>query len=118
MNNIFVFGTLKKGFYNHTRFNFDKNTKFIKDVELAGYKMHDLGQYPCIKKTGAPGDIIHGEIYTYLDKDTQGIISRMESSAGYAPETVTIDGIEAVVYIYMGKRTSPVIKSGKWEKKI
>jgi len=39
MTKIFVYGTLKEGCSNHTRFEFDKNNTFLRDAELLGAKI-------------------------------------------------------------------------------
>ena len=78
MTNIFIYGSIRKGNYNHSRFGFDKKTKFLGEDLLKGALIYNLGSYPCIVLTNNEKDVVYGELYEYLDEDCEKMIKRME----------------------------------------
>ena len=59
---IFVYGTLRKGCYNHVRFGMEIEGKFVKEDYVHGYKLLHC-QYPFMIPTGNEEDVVVGEIY-------------------------------------------------------
>jgi len=100
VNKIFVYGTLRKGCYNHNYAYFSKNTKFIKEAVLSGAEMYDLGGYPCIVLTSNLEKEVYGEIYKYLNNDTKEKIKYMEEIAGYKEVILELMGMEVITYVY------------------
>ena len=96
MNKVFVYGSLKKGFYNYERCGLDK-AKFIGKGILKGYKMYSLGSYPCI--VADEKSQVYGEIYEYTDKQTEERIKNMELSAGYIEVEVQVGTVKALTYV-------------------
>ncbi|MFP4568342.1 MAG: gamma-glutamylcyclotransferase family protein [Candidatus Woesearchaeota archaeon] len=114
MNKIFVYGKLKKNFFNHTKYGFNMKTKFIKNAILEGYLMYNLGGKPCIVETKDKRDIVVGEIYEYFDSDCERAIKRMEEDAGFKETIVTIDGAQVKTFVFDRKPNNHVIKEGIW----
>lgn len=115
------YGTLRSGQYNYTRFNLDELSKRITQVWLSGYKMHCLGSYPMVVKTGDEADKILVDCVVIEDKTTRYQIHYMELGAGYGVEIVNVDGVDYTLYTYPeeGNYTSPYapkIKNGDWVK--
>lgn len=120
MSIIFVYGTLKEGCYNHTRFGFDKGTKFLEDAVLRGARMYDLGEYPCVVLTGNEEEQVHGEVYEFVDDACEKEIRRMEFGSGYVEREVRVNSYTATIFVYLNPpEDARSIESGRWvDKKI
>lgn len=123
---IFVYGSLKKGFYNHSLIEpFEK----IADGTING-KMYSLGAFPAIVLTNDPNELIHGEVY---DVNTVSGLRRLDCLEGYDPnsednfydrvpvdcETTTGEIIKVHVYCFKGRSAERLsekeqIKNGIW----
>lgn len=125
---IFVYGTLREGFYNFERILKGRTTN-IQLATIEGYDMLNLGSYPGI----ITGDnVVHGELLSInpnvylqtlqvLDK-LEGYDPSQKSKSLYHREIQKVkleDGtvVDAYIYIYNRKRGitgfSP-IESGNW----
>ena len=118
MVRYFIYGTLKKGFYNYDSLNFDKNARFICNGKIKG-KIFDLGAYPCVV-LGEEGEV-YGEIYE-LNEETGEKVDAMEKGAGYSlkkVKAISDNGeIEVLVYVYDDvPKNGKLIEEGKWSKK-
>ena len=114
---VFIYGSIKCGFYNHSRFGFNQNTNFLGEAVLKRAKMYNLGSYPCIVLTENENDLVYGELYEYLDSETERQIRLMEEGAGYKEVKVIINGIEAKTFVFnKPSENSALIESGKWTK--
>jgi len=81
---IAAYGTLRKGFYNHNRF---EGVRYLGTTEISGFDLYDLGPYPCVIKNE------NGKITIDLlevVEDTKKAIDRMEIGAGYNIEEIEI----------------------------
>jgi len=83
---LFVYGTLKKGFYNHTRcLKGNEGVKLIDDdAKVNGFRLcsvHD--SYPAMFPTGDEEDVVSGEIYEISNGRVWESIEMMEVGAGY-----------------------------------
>jgi gamma-glutamylcyclotransferase (GGCT)/AIG2-like uncharacterized protein YtfP len=76
---LFVYGTLKKGHYNHRIL---ERSKFIRKDHIPGYTLYDTGHYPVAIKSEIASHFIEGEIYE-IDHETWSIVNEMERYAGY-----------------------------------
>jgi len=95
-NFIVVYGTLRNTMYNNKRFPIT----FIKNFDLVGFKMYNLGAYPMIIHTGNDEDVVKGEVYQ-ASQPTIEMIDRMEYGAGYSKMLVEVDeNITAGVYVF------------------
>ena len=78
MKTIFVYGSLKKGYYNHSII---KGSTFVGTKVLLGYQLYDTGfGYPAIAKDKW-GSVL-GEVYQ-IEEDIFNSINNMELGAGY-----------------------------------
>lgn len=113
---IAVYGSLRPGCYNFDRvagiFGADSikplGTHVVKGFAL--YKVND--SYPGVKKSE------HHQLTVDLVEVTPlayEFIRRMELGANYAEETITVDGVEAIIYTYDGTiQQFNLIKEGDW----
>ena len=114
METFFIYGSLKRGFPNHDRFDFDKKSRFLGEATLNGARMYDLGPFPCVVLTNDPKDAVHGEIYEVTDDECASMIRRMERGAGYVETKVEANGREAATFVYDGVQEAPAIPDGTW----
>lgn len=118
MKKCLFYGTLRKNgprekTYNYNRFG---GQIYIKTLKIKGFKMADLGYYPCIFK--ADGEIVV-ELHN-VESEAAKNIEMMELGAGYKFEDIDLDGEKARIYYYCGKNLSEnrfkfqLIESGDW----
>lgn len=77
---IFVYGSLKKGFYNHNAYLAD--AEYIGTGVIDGYDMYSLGKFPAIVEGNG---MVCGELY----KVTEEELSAVDMLEGYNPLTDT-----------------------------
>ena len=79
--------------------------------------MYNLGSYPCIVLTENENDLVYGELYEYLDSETERQIRLMEEGAGYKEVKIIINGVEVKTFVFdKPPKSSTLIESGKWTK--
>lgn len=115
MVNIFVYGTLKKGFALNYLF---VDSKFVGEASLKGYEMYSLTFFPCITKGKGK---VFGEVYNI----SKNLLKRLDLvEIGYRREEVNIEvsGKKMKVYIYIDnvdRSKFPFklkkVNSGVWE---
>jgi len=124
MSKVIVYGTLKKGGRLH---RYMRDSKFIVDVAVTGYKMYDSGfGYPFIAKGDKHKDSVWGEKYEVSD-DTlkmldmvEGVDSGLFKRVDLKDEKDWSDSRDST-YIYVGdeylKSVSDAeeVKSGRWK---
>lgn len=121
MHRICFYGSLKQGFYNRDRFDnhFGESAiKHLKNTELKGFRMYDLGPYPACVKTGNESDTIQVELVEVSSRCKE-YIDMMEFGAGYHIEHVIIDDIPAIIYVFNGnyiKESYSIVENGNWQK--
>lgn len=105
MNNehtIFVYGTLKKGCYNHNRWlgpwSLMIHGDFKGYLTLTGYALH-TGQYPCMVRTNDALDKVRGELYTISDLGKKAL-DMLERDYEYTQ-------VKPGVYAYVGPEDFP-----------
>lgn len=97
---MFFYGTLKKGHYNHTRFNEDGIGKFIGEDRVTGFSLVQPKNLPYPFAIEDEKGTVKGELYEVEDHLFQ-MLHRMELGAGYEARNITTtkDGVEAVMYV-------------------
>jgi gamma-glutamylcyclotransferase (GGCT)/AIG2-like uncharacterized protein YtfP len=91
---LFMYGSLKEGFYNFDRFGGQRVIQ--KGVRISGFTMLNLGSYPgAIRWDGVGPNGIVGEIHEFTPAAFEGV-ERMEIGAGYERQRVTTDTGESV----------------------
>ena len=117
MHRIFVYGTLKKNFHNHSLL---KDSEFLgpAKTKLEEYTMVSLGEFPGIVLSGSTS--ISGEVY--LIDDT--VFKKLDYLEGYPDfynrKRIIVKGksdLEMSVWIYYLDKSfldNPVISDGIW----
>lgn len=116
MKNMFVYGSLKKGCFNHSLIKDNPRNRLIREEIISGYKMYLLYSYPVIKLSLSE-DKISVELYNLSDEVFEQI-DKMECLANCNPVEVKDDGgKQGTLYIYSGKvNKNNFISSGHWTK--
>ena len=124
MSKVIVYGTLKKGGRLH---RYMRDSKFIVDVAVTGYKMYDsVFGYPFIAKGDKHKDSVWGEKYEVSD-DTlkmldmvEGVDSGLFRRVDLKDEKGWSDSRDST-YIYVGDEylksvsSTEEVKSGIWQ---
>ncbi len=109
--NIFVYGTLKRGFRLHEAMG---DALFLGEDAVRG-RLYSLGAFPGLKQGR---DVVKGELY---DVDPY-LIKRLDNIEGhptfYRRTELTLEsGKKALVYVYQGEVSKKnYIPKGVWEK--
>ena len=127
----FVYGSLRRGEFNHNRFRGFPEA-FQCEGFIRGAYLKSLGSYPAIVPTEDQTAIVRGEIYD-LPEDLHEIILRMELGAGYEfrPVLVNVEAnkdeapgatvpIEASAYFFrLPERISNIqpVEGGDWTRR-
>lgn len=106
MKKIVVYGSLKKGAYNHKRFGLGDPVGFGK-VRGEMYKMYS---YPILfEEAFAESDKVREhEVEVYeVDTELYYAIKNMEVGAGYYPQEVEVDGHTGTIFYIRPERHKP-----------
>jgi gamma-glutamylcyclotransferase (GGCT)/AIG2-like uncharacterized protein YtfP len=114
---VFVYGTLKNGFYNHY---IVEQQEFLgkATTAYAAFSMLNLGTYPGVFARGY--DIIHGELYRVNDSCFQTLM-RLETPYGYEPQNTLVvtedeEQHEAIMFVSAKPRqVYGIVPGGNWE---
>lgn len=124
---LFVYGSLRRGEYNHARVNTwvaGEKLTHIANGWIQGAALYNLGAYPAIKAASGSSRVI-GEVYD-VPRRLFSHINSMEVGAGYESRPVQVVGhnniadmgetpIEALAYFYTGQVNPKTrIHSGDW----
>lgn len=96
---LFVYGSLKKGFFNHNRFGFGDAAKFVGEGTASGVSLVRLGDLPYPHAFVNEDGQVKGEVYDLDDERIANAIDAMEHGAGYHPHTVNVNGDDAVMCV-------------------
>lgn len=112
---LFVYGSLKKGFFNHKRFGFDK-LNFLGEKVIKGYALINLGQYPGMVNAD-PESTVKGEIYEIDDGTSEfNHLNNVEKGAGFTFNQVNIPGEELYAFLFAyGEDEGMRIDGGEWK---
>ena len=122
MNNlIFVYGTLKKNFGNHSVMG--ESTFLGKFITPAKYTMLSCGGFPAVTLNG--NTAIHGEVYNVTSEKDLARIFRLEGYSGIkdspenwydVEEVETPYGIAQMFVWKNNKYDLEIVKTGIWNK--
>ena len=93
---VFVYGSLKKGFYND---HILKDSEFIGTEVVHGYSMSSLGAYP-MAYNDPEGQIV-GELY-YITPETLERLDMLESEGKYYDRLVVNGVTNSNFFMYVG----------------
>ena len=112
---VFVYGTLRKGQYNHSRLDF---AKLIEEIDYINGEMYNYGSFPAI--TLESDNRVIGEVYEV----DENILRSLDSLEGYPSfydrkDVVTEKGHKVFVYFMEQEKVERLDKigSGDWLKR-
>lgn len=115
---IFVYGTLRKGFYNHRVLG---NSEFVSEFKTEpSFTMVSLGAFPAVIPKG--NTAIEGEIYRVVEEKDMQNINGLEGYRGegknnmYDIHKIQTPHGEALMYVFKDAKGYPVVESGNWKK--
>lgn len=107
------YGSLMMGMENHLVYQ--KHLKFIGKVELTGFRMFSLIDFPYVIRSGDPRHKIVAELYKVVDKKTEQSIHEMELDEGYIFSEVDIADKKFGIYVFESTvNNSAEVVSGDW----
>lgn len=110
---VFAFyGSLRRGMENHVLHK--NHLKYLFSARLRGYKLYSRGEFPIAVRSNNTNDSIVVEIFSIADRTTREMIHKLEMDEGYFLETISIDGVEAGIYLVENPENYPLVKSGDW----
>lgn len=114
-NQIAVYGTLRKGFGNHSLLA-NKDTEYLGRCKTEPkFTMKSLGMFPGVYENG--GTSITVEVYKINDD----VFKRVDGLEGfptfYDRQEINTEFGKAWMYFLKGKTNHPIVTSGDWTKK-
>jgi len=117
---IFVYGSLKLGFYNNRGWEMYKHGKFKGCGYVTGFSLWDYGSYPGITKDLENNSKVFGEVWE-VPHDLFTGLDRMETGAMYQQDAVTVDRIDGTktkaILWFSQSKSDTKIENGFWNKK-
>jgi len=102
---IFVYGTLRKGFVPHSYLH-GWSVRFLGEGTIAGI-LYDLGEYPGAVPSDDPDNEIRGELYELTDPENQlRVLDGIEEFDSAQPETSLFVRKSARVRLRTGKEVA------------
>lgn len=95
---IFVYGTLKKGHYNHKRFHMDTQTMIEAEDKVRDLSLVMTNEYYPTAILDLDSHIV-GEVWYITDESMLAKLRAMERSAGYSEvKVITKKGHEVLIF--------------------
>ena len=118
MHNVFVYGSLMRGFGNHGLL---KESAFISDATAEGLRLYTLGAFPAVLAGDDGDNPVRGEVYS-VDDETLRRLDRLEGHPTFyrrEEKQVWVENYNAYMPCYFYLFQSPIepharIESGSW----
>ena len=111
--NAFAFyGSLRRGMENHTLHA--HQLEYLFSARLRGYQLYSRGGFPIAVKSPSSTNSIVVEVFKIVDRPTIEMIHKLEMDEGYILERLTVDNIQANIYLYENAKNYPLVESGDW----
>lgn len=107
--NVFVYGTLRRGFGNHEYLL--SHAPLVEEIDLRGYEMWagQGGGIPVIRSSSDASSLVHGEVYEVDERTLQGL-DRLEGH----PDWYVRTEIQPGLWTYLaGEDWNMTIESGR-----
>ena len=89
---------------------------YIRTVELKGFRMFSLGEYPYVVRAGED-DTIVAELFEITNPDTEQMIRTMELEADYILSTVRIENTLFGIFLFeSAAQTDQCVVHGDWQR--
>jgi gamma-glutamylcyclotransferase (GGCT)/AIG2-like uncharacterized protein YtfP len=104
---VFVYGTLKRGYFNHMRCLYGRpNVEFVGTAETVNkLTLYDMGPFPFVTKDGKGVSTIKGEVFN-IDAEVFADLDHLEGYPGEGYDRCEIpvrlaDGTKTTAWIYI-----------------
>jgi gamma-glutamylcyclotransferase (GGCT)/AIG2-like uncharacterized protein YtfP len=102
-----------RGMQNY--FLYEKHLKFLGKVQLTGFRMFSLTEFPYVIRSGDARHQIVAELYKVIDKKTEQSIHEMELEEGYIFSEVEIADNKFGIYLFETTvNNSAEVVNGDW----
>lgn len=88
--------------------------RYLYIVWLQGYDLYSLGNYPYAVMSTDPTHKMLVEVMEILDPETEKIIIKIESDAGYYLREIMIGDDRLIIFLYEEPANNLRIDSGDW----
>jgi gamma-glutamylcyclotransferase (GGCT)/AIG2-like uncharacterized protein YtfP len=110
---VFAFyGSLRRGMENHVLHK--KHLKYLFSARLRGYSLYSRGEFPVAVRSSNISDSIVVELFRIVDRPTREMIHKLEMDEGYYFESITVDGIDAGIYLFKDPENYQPVRGGDW----
>lgn len=114
-NHYYAFyGSLRRGMALHDQFQNDLHYQF--SMWLTGYDLYALQSYPYAVRSNHPNSKIKVDIFTISIANVANEIDRIEMEAGYVRETILVEGMPTLIYLFSKTANHQKVISGDWVK--
>ena len=114
-NSMYAFyGSLRKGMINHEIYKHALEYQY--SINLEGFKMYALENYPFAVKTFQPKDSIFVEIFRISNSEVEKSIHQLELSVGYHYDEVIVNTNAVGIYLFHQPENYTEVVGGDWVK--
>ena len=113
----FFYGSLMSGHYNNEALLQWDVARKIGRTTIRGFRLYDLGSYPCAERSNNLNDVLHGEVWDVGPHGAR-MVKMMEEGAGYEGEKVMTEFGPAIIWTRRPISSLRVVESGDWNEKI
>jgi gamma-glutamylcyclotransferase (GGCT)/AIG2-like uncharacterized protein YtfP len=107
------YGSLRLGMGNYNRFK--DGLEFLRKVELRGFKLFSLTDYPYAIATENREDCMVVELFKITNAKTEELIHQVEMDAGYIFTNIEIAKQKFGIYLFTEAKANDVwVESGDW----
>ena len=107
------YGSLMMGMENYRAY--EKHLEFLGKVQLRGFRMFSLTEFPYVIRSSDSRHKIVAELYKVIDKKTEQSIHEMELEEGYIFSEVDVADNKFGIYVFESiVNDSAEVVSGDW----
>lgn len=107
------YGTLRQGMENYQVY--ENDLTYLSTIELSGFKMYSLVEYPYVVRTSDPDNTIVVDLFRITNRSTEQNIHEMEIDAGYIFSEVIISDTKFGIYLFeKADPSDPEVRTGDW----
>ena len=108
------YGSLRKGMINYEIYKHGLEYQY--SINLEGFKLYALKNYPFAVKTNQPNDSIFVEIFKIFNPEVEERINQLELSVGYHYDEVIVNANAVGIYLFHQPENYTEVVGGDWVK--
>ena len=106
------YGSLRRGMRLHNQFKNDLH--YLYSAWITGYELYSLGNYPYALHSLDPSHKILVEVMRISDPETERVIQKIETDAGYYFKGIQIGDDQVTIFLFEDPANNLRIASGDW----